>query len=231
MNKIESFLLRNLNIIVLCIALLCLYAILQIRLDLFWPIGSSTKADDINAIIEGLSYSYLAAALFYLLTMYLPALRRSIKLAPVIQKRVEEIGRKNIRSMLFEFARGTSYKADWKTTTHTKEILKSKNWDEEVPVFKKYNGIVISYLHYLNLEGKNLKERISDIIVKYKKDLDEEQITALEALSDMMFFDTLISLCSMPTMKVNGGVDSLINEFCEMQEQYFEVEKAFGIRK
>ena len=55
MNKIESFLLRNLNIIVLCIALLCLYAILQIRLDLFLPIGSSTKADDINAIIEGLS--------------------------------------------------------------------------------------------------------------------------------------------------------------------------------
>ena len=230
MNALKSFLLKNLNPIVLCIAVLCLYAILQIRLGWFWAIGSARRAGDINAIIEGLSYSYLAAALFYLLTMYLPAKRRQEKIVPVIQKRVEEIGSKNIRAMLFEFARETEYGADWKSSTHTAEILKSKDWDAPVPMFQQYNGIQISYLHYLNLKGKQLKERISDIIMKYKEDLTEEQTVVLEELSDMDFFGTIASLSSFPRMTVNGGKDSLVNMFCKMQEKYFEVEKAFKLR-
>ena len=132
--------------------------------------------------------------------------------------------------MLFEFARDTEYNADWKSSTHTAEILKSKDWDAPVPMFQQYNGIQISYLHYLNLEGKQLKERISDIIMKYKEDLTEEQTVVLEKLSDMDFFGTIASFSSFPRMTVNGGKDSLVNMFCKMQEKYFEVEKAFKLR-
>ena len=79
---------KRLDWIVLGVCVLCLYAVIQIRVGCFWCVGSFENAEAINSIIEGLSYSYIAAYLFYILTSFLPAKRRKRMLAPIIRERV-----------------------------------------------------------------------------------------------------------------------------------------------
>ena len=222
MNKIDW--------IVLGICLLCLYAVLQIRLGCFWYIGSVKNADAINSIIEGLSYSYIAAYLFYILTSYLPERKRKKKLGLVIQDRVHKIGVACINGILFEFARETGLKADYSDTQHTEEILKSKNWDVEVPILKRYKGVSVSYFRYANLQCKDIKERVADIVLRYKEVMTAEELVALENLTKELFISHMESLSSYPNMSVNDGADSLISAFIDLQQKFIAVEKVFKIR-
>ena len=219
-----------LNWIVLGICVLCLYAVIQIRLGLFWNIGYAENAGAVNAIIEGLSYSYIAAYLFYILTSFLPAKRRKKMLTPIIRERVQRIGTKNLHSILLEFGRKTGLNYDYRKTDNTAAILKSKNWDVVVPLIQQYNGISISYFRYTVAQSKAIKDRVADIIIRYKEVLTEEELVVLEDFADMSFFSTVESLSSFSNMTVNSGVDSLIEDFVKMQEKYLEMEKVFGIK-
>ena len=221
---------KRLDWIVLGICVLCLYAVIQIRLGCFWYIGSMENADAVNSIIEGLSYSYIAAYLFYILTSFLPAKRRKKMLTPIIREKVKRIGTKNIHSILLEFGRQTGLPYDYRNTEHTAEVLKSKDWDAEVPLIKQYNGISITYFRYTVAQSKAIRERVADIIIRYKEVLTEDELVALEDFADMSFFSTVESLSSFPNMTVNSGVDSLIEEFMKMHEKYLEMEKVFGIK-
>ena len=221
---------KRLDWIVLGVCVVCLYAVVQIRLGWFWNIGCVENAEAINSIIEGLSYSYIAAYLFYILTTFLPAHRRKEMLNPIIRRRVQNIGTKNIHNILLEFGRGTKLGNGYRDTEHTVEILKSKNWDDIVPILKKYNGVSISYLHYVNLNCKEIKKRVTDVIIRYKEVLTEDELVALEDLSELSFFNLVESLSSFPNMKVNDGVSSLIDDFVKLQNRYLEVEKVFKIK-
>lgn len=221
---------KRLDWIVLGICVLCLYAVIQIRLGLFVYFGNIENAEAVNSILEGLSYSYIAAYLFYLLTGFLPAKRRRKKLLPIIRERVKRIGTKNIHSILLEFGRDTQLGSDYRNLQHTEEIMKSKNWDDIIPILKQYNGIVISYFRYSNAQCQAIKERVADVIIRYKEVLTEDEIVALENFSEMDIFGILQSLNSHPIIQVNSGVDSLIIEFIKMQKQFLEVEKIFGIQ-
>ena len=221
---------KRLDRIVLCICILCLYAVAQIRLGWFWNIGCVENAEAINSIIEGLSYSYIAAYLFYILTTFLPAHRRKQMLNPIIRGKVQKIGTKNIHNILLEFGRGKKLGSGYRDTEHTVKILKSKNWDAIVPILKKYNGVSISYLHYVNLNCKEMKERVADVVIRYKEVLTEEELVALEDFTEMPFFNLVESLSSFPNMRVNDSVSSLIDDFVKLQKKYLEVEKVFGIK-
>ena len=222
---------KRLDWIVLAVCYICLYAVIQIRVGCFWFIGSVNNADAVNSIIEGLSYSYIAAYLFYVLTSYLPERKRKKKLDVVIKDRVHKIGDANIRSILFEFARETGIDVDYSDTQHTEEILKSKNWDAEVPIFKQYNGVSISYFRYANLRCKDIKESVADIVLRYKEVMTAEELVALEELSKEFFIIQIESLCSYSNIKVNDGVDSLVSAFIDMQKKFLEVEQVFHIKK
>ena len=217
--------------IVLGICALCLYAVIQIRLGCLWYIGSIENAEAVNSIIEGLSYSYIAAYLFYLLTSYLPERRRKMKLYVVIKDRVHKIGIDNIRNILFEFARDTGLNADYSDTQHTEEILKSKNWDDEVPIFRKYRGIRLSYFRYASSQCTDIKNRVADIVLRYKEVMTAEELVALEELSKEFFITQMESLSSYPSIKVNDGVDSLVSAFIDMQKKFLRVEQVFHIKK
>lgn len=221
---------KRLDWIVFGICVLCLYAVIQIRLGLFWNIGYVENAEAVNAIIEGLSYSYIAAYLFYILTSFLPAKRRKKMLTPIIRERVQRIGTKNIHSILLEFGRKTGLNYDYRKTDNTASIMKSKNWDVVVPLIQQYNGISISYFRYTVAQSKAIRERVADIIIRYKEVLTEEELVVLEDFADMSFFSTVESLSSFSNMTVNSGVDSLIEDFVKMQEKYLEMEKVFGIK-
>lgn len=220
---------KRLDWIVFGICALCLYAVIQIRLGCLWYIGSIENADAVNFILEGLSYSYIAAYLFYLLTVFLPAKRRRKKLLPMIRERVHDIGVRHIHSILLEFGRGTQLGAEYNNIQHTEEILRSKNWDSEVPMFKTYDGVSITHFRYAVLQCKTIQDRIADIIIRYAEVLTEEEINALEAFSKNQFFSLVLSLGSHPTLQVNSGVDSLIEAFIKMQNGFIEVERLFKI--
>ena len=220
---------KRLDWIVLGICVLCLYAVIQIRLGCLWYIGRIENADAVNSIIEGLSYSYVAAYLFYLLTVFIPTQKRRKKLLPMIRERVHDIGIRHIHSILLEFGRGTQLGSDYSETQHSEEILKSKNWDSEVPMFKKYDGISITHFRYAVVECKAIQDRIADIIIRYAEVLTGDEINALEDFSKNQFFSLALSLASHPTMQVNSGVDSLVEAFIKMQKEFLEVEKLFKI--
>ena len=221
---------KRLDWIVLGVCILCLYAVIQIRVGCFWRVGSIDNAEAINSIIEGLSYSYIAAYLFYILTSFLPAKRRKRMLSPIIRERVQRIGTKNIHSILLEFGRQTGLDYDYRKTEHTAEVLKSKDWDTIVPLIQQYNGISITYFRYCVAQSKAIKERVADIIIRYKEVLTEDELVVLEDFADMPFFSTVESLNAFPNMTVNSGVDSLVGDFVKMQEKYLEMEKIFGIK-
>lgn len=221
---------KRLDWIVLCICVICLYAVIQIRLGCFWFIGSIENADAVNSIIEGLSYSYIAAYLFYVLTSFLPINRRKRKLKPIIRNKVQRIGSKNIRNILLEFARETELESNYRDTVHTREILQSKNWDEEVPLIKKFRGIPTTYFRYTAFECQEIRERVADIINRYKNEMTDDEFVILEDFSESSFISLILSLSSFPAMTVNSGRDSLIADFVKMQNKFMEVEKVFGIK-
>ena len=221
---------KRLDWIVLGVCVLCLYAVIQIRLGWFWNICYAENAEAINTIIEGLSYSYIAACLFYLLTSFLPAKRRKRMLSPIIRERVQRIGTKNIHSILLEFGRKTGLDYNFRNTDHTAEVLKSKDWDTIVPLIQQYNGIRLTYFRYVVAQSKAIKERVADIIIRYKEVLTEDELVVLEDFSDMSFFNIVESLSTFPNMTVNTGVNSLVEDFVKMQEKYLEMEKIFRIK-
>lgn len=164
-----------------------------------------------------------------MLTGFLPAKRRRKKLLPIIRERVHDIGIRHINSILLEFGRGTQLGAEYNNLQHTEEILRSKNWDSEVPMLKKYDGVCITHFRYAVLQCKTIQDRIADIIIRYAEVLTEEEINALEAFSKNHFISFSLSLGSHPTMQVNSGVNSLIDAFIKMQNSFIEVEKLFEI--
>jgi hypothetical protein len=226
MKQVLSWISKRFNAAILILFFVCLYAVLQIRLGCFWSLGEIENSDAVNSILEGLSYSFIAAYVFYLLSVIAPSLRRNKMLMPILKERVGNI-RSLIRKILLEFSRQTPYGADVNNVSDTASILNSKNWDHVVPEILNYNQVSISYFSYINAIRVLINNSITDLIICYKDDLSEDQIVALEGFRKSPFFLTVSTLSTMPNITVNSGVNSLINEFVEMQKEYLKLEEMF----
>lgn len=213
--------------------LLSFWAILSIQFRLIPVIMtglSETVTTGLNEAYITLSYSYIAALLFYVLTNVLPAKQRKDKLDSVIKRRVKGLGR-CVHDILLEFSRGTIYKADVHNTSDTEAILHTKDWMAEIPMIRKYHNRRVTYLQWMNAAGNNLKSQISNIIMKYHGDMTADQLVELENLSDASFFNTIEFISSLPNTSIaDSGYKSLIKDFCDMQKQYLKVEAIFGIK-
>ena len=130
-------------------------------MGLFWSVGKVENPDSANIIVENISYSYIAAYVFYLLTVGIPKVTRRYKLKPIIQENVRNIGTKEIRSVLLEFGRETGIKVDYHDVEHTADVLNSKNWDTVVPMILKYQGVTITHFQFLYKVCNCIKEIIS----------------------------------------------------------------------
>ena len=76
---------------VVLFALISLYAILQIKFDFAFWICYSAYAQIINEVIVNLSYSYLAAFVFYILTVWIPFKRMKYKVKIPLEKKINSI--------------------------------------------------------------------------------------------------------------------------------------------
>ena len=220
------------DIIVGLLFLLSCWSIIAIQFHIipYVPTCMSVeRAGAMNTALLTLSYSYIAAFVFYILTTVIPSLQRKQKLNAPIIKRVRELSR-GIRDILLEFARGTNYIVDERNTTDTEAILRSKDWFAIVPMIQKYRHISVTYIDYMKAAGNTVKTQIANIISRYYGELTPNQLVELEALSDSQFFSTIEFICSIPNTTIaDSGYSSLIEDFIIMQNQYLKVEKAFGI--
>ena len=229
MQKMFLRLSNSLNIIMLVIALICFYAILQIRLNYFWPIWYLKNADAVNSIIESFSFSYVAAYFFYLMTIGIPNALRKAKLKPIIRSNVRRIGFNDFRSVVLEFSRETDKKADYHDVEQTKIILSSKNWDDIVPMIYKWEGVKITYFRYLSVVLDHIKDEVLSIIDRYKNELRLDQLVSLEELYELVANSIITSLSKHSDTRVNDGRMSLIEDFIKIQNKYLYVEKSFGL--
>lgn len=83
MNKVN----RMISLVVIA----CFYAILTIKLDIFWKFGELEKADSINDIILNLSYSILAAVIFYIFIDVIPYYTKKKKMREVLRTKIDRI--------------------------------------------------------------------------------------------------------------------------------------------
>ena len=90
---------RIVNACLVILSLLCLYAIVTIKLGWFWTIGVAKNYVQINEIIINLSYSYIAGIVVYLLTIVLPVYFEKKRLRPVINEKINDI--KNANNIIF----------------------------------------------------------------------------------------------------------------------------------
>ena len=219
-------------IVLLILTLLSLWAILAVQFGKL-PVVDTNYEDNtiasLNTALLTLSYSYIAALVFYLVTIEIPAAQRKIKLNSIIKRRVAEISR-GILDILLEFSRGTKLGFDVHDTSNTKAILQSKDWMAIVPHIKMYRNITVTYLRYMNAVGDNMKSQISNLIARYHSELSPSQLVELENLSDAQFLHQIEFLNSIANIQMSDeGRDSLIDDFIEMQKKYMQVEKELGI--
>lgn len=226
-QMIGDYFYRYCQWILLGVFLASLITIVAIKLN--FVIGMSDYAEIINDMLVNLSYSYIAAYLFYLMTSRLPVVMRKRKIMPVIQNRVEEIGRRSIYYVLLEFSRNSELNADYKHIEGTKDVLASKIWTDEMPAVQRQFGVRIDYLNYVRHQCDDLKERVAVVLDRYKDEMTEEQITALEELTGLYIFRLVELSCSVPSVRIEPGVNPLVEEYCKLHQKYLEVERLFGI--
>lgn len=220
------------NVVLAFLTLLAMWVIFAVQLHcpiLVPSCFNDETTNAINIVLLTLSYSYIAALVFYLVTCVLPSKRRKDILEPIINRKIQRIGR-CIRDILLEFSRKTDYGYDVHNTANTENLLRSKNWFAIVPMINEIQKVPITYLRLMQSQGENMKSQISDLIIKYHAEMTASQLVELENLSDASFFNTIDFICTIPgTSIAETGYNSLISDFIKLQEQFLKVEKEFGI--
>lgn len=67
------------------------------------------------------------------------------------------------------------------------------------------------------------------VLDRYKDEMTEEQITALEEMTGSYFFRLVELFCSLPKVQIDPGVNPMVEEYCKLHQKYLEVERLFGI--
>lgn len=213
------------------VLLLSVWAILSVQFSVVPRICVAWNYDTVcsfNTMFLTLAYSYIAAYFFFLLTTRFPSYERQTKLSPIIKRNILDVGR-DIRNILLEFARDTEFNYNY-DTPDAGAILMSKEWLSIIPKFQTYHHVSITYLAFVNAEGRAIKEKIESIIGKYKDEMTVDQLVALEKMRDSTFFRRTKFLCSLDLGSIGpGGYRDLVSLFCEMQKQYMEIVSLFDI--
>lgn len=222
------------NVVLAFLTLLAMWVILAIQFHWIPVIKTCVSEETVNALnffLLTLSYSYIAALVFYLVTCVLPSKRRKDILEPIINRKIQCIGR-CIHDILLEFSRETDYDHDVHNTTNTDALLRSKDWFAIVQMINEVQKVSVTYLRLMQICGENMKSQISDLIIKYHAEMTASQLVELENLSDASFFNTIDFIGTIPGSSIAvSGYNSLISDFVKLQEQYLKVEKEFGIKE
>ena len=191
MKSIEQWLLKYSDYYVMAIALICLYAIFQIKFNFAFWMGYSEKADAWNEIITNLSYSYLAGFIFYLLTVTLPHKKMKGKVKVALDSKLNMIR--------------SNYKACVESVYHPlKAMSLDITKDEAIANFKEvsfyqkckmgyFQDKDISVVDYIRLKHQENVIRAAELL-EYKPWLSSETVAQIEEIRNSNLPAVIISL-------------------------------------
>ncbi|MDE7427213.1 MAG: hypothetical protein K2M79_05385 [Muribaculaceae bacterium] len=207
---------RKADIITVVVALICIYAILTIKLDMFWRICVSENADNINEIILNLSYSLLAAVFFYIFIEAIPFYLTRNKIRVVILNKLNEL-------------KGSIHKA--KTAIYLPSFRNIPNTETEF--VKDFSNKDMSDAYQLGVGGfKDLKDffahnkinirtQIQDIL-SYSSFLTETEIEILASINTSKYVNDYFFVKDFEMLKIRAD---LYDNQKEIGESIFAIDK------
>ena len=190
MSRLKELVFKLSNYLVGLLALVCLYAIFQIKFDFAFWICSSERACDYNEIIMNLSYSYLAGYLFFLLTVTLPHLKMRAKVKKALEGKVNQIA--------------TNYWACIESVVpFPMGLTRNQTKEDVVMMFKEASslqlcrlssvGVNVSVAEYIKTKQKENK-KIATELLEYKSWLSSETIAQIEIIRNANLMSVVISM-------------------------------------
>lgn len=216
-NAVMNLLLKASDYLVVLLALVCLYAIFQIKFDFAFWIGYSDKAVAWNEIITNLSYSYLAGFIFFLLTVTLPHVKMRVKVKKALEGKVNQIA--------------TNYWACIENVVPSpKGLTRNKTKEDVVMMFKKASslqlcrlssvGINVSVAEYKKAKHKENKALATELL-EYKSWLSSETIAQIEKIRNANLMSVVISMTNpvlQESLDNEGSRGVLASEVYDMWE-------------
>lgn len=183
-------LLKHSDIWVGVLAVICLYAILQIKFDFAFWLGASKNADAINDVLTNLSYSYLAGFIFYLLTVSLPNWKTKAKLRDALIDKLNLI-QSNYHSCIESVLPINDKISKDLTLEKVKEMFKGVSY--MAPCRLSQVGQNCTIARYIKLKHEeNLV--IAAQILDYKTWLSSESIALIEKLRNSDISNVIIAI-------------------------------------
>ena len=213
---------KRINITLLLLSVICLYAIGQIGFGWFWTIGSSDNADQINQVFINLSYSYITGALVYFLTIALPKYIEDSKLQPVINTKIENIGVMLHNMLVGFYQENDSLDLDIKNITACQALLESADWNQpnSLPIYKKGQN---KLCETFKSDFEVIQEDITRFILCYKSHLSTEQIKLLEEIQSAEFYQILSVIVDSRCHIHKEGAKGIAEGFAELLKNYSDL--------
>lgn len=190
MQKIKELLLRYSNIYVNIIALLCLYAIFQIKFDFAYWVGDSFYAEDINDIITNLSYSYMAGYIFYLLTVSLPYVKMKSKTKKALDSKISTIINNYNACLESVVPLPTEVKADL-TKEEAIDLFRTVSYMS--PCRLSSIGQNVSIATYIKIKHEE-NQKLATQLLEYKPWLSSTTIAEIENIRNSSLSNIIIAL-------------------------------------
>jgi len=217
MSRLKELVFKLSNYLVGLLALVCLYAIFQIKFDFAFWICSSERACDYNEILMTLSYSYLAGYLFFLLTVTLPHLKMRAKVKKALEGKVNQIA--------------TNYWACIESVVpFPKGLTRNQTKEDVVMMFKEASslqlcrlssvGVNVSVAEYIKAKHKENKELATELL-EYKPWLSSETIAQIEKIRNANLMSVVISMTNpvlQEALDNEGSRGVLASEVYDMWE-------------
>ena len=174
------------------IVLLCIYGILQIKFDVAFWIGDVENADECNEILLNLSYSFLAAYLFYMMTVMLPYWKMKYKCRAALQKKIHLIV-SNYQACAESVLPFPNKLPENLTRDVLEAIFKAFSYQE--PCRLKILGTNVPAITYIKLKQEENKKLATELL-EYKNWLSSDMIAAIEEIRNSDLNNILLSLMS-----------------------------------
>ena len=185
-NKIT----KVIHLAVWIVGTIALYTILQVKLGIAWAIGAINNADVVNEVLVNLSYSYLAALLFYLLTDRIPFLLNRFQLKPVINNLFKDIQTKYLACGKSAFPLLQYNQIEITKDSVTRQFSQT-SFNDHCALYDV--GMHFTILEYIQRAHQENTKTIGNILQTYKEYIDVEQLDLLEQLRNPEVEGTLVS--------------------------------------
>lgn len=189
--KIKVFINRIITLRKSLLVILFLFLLTIIFIE-FWLIDIPASSDffyHLGQFSLKISYAYVAAFLFYFLTVHIPKEKKRSKSYLYLNNRLVQIS-KNLNDIIVTILMSSNYKfknhyLNFKIVEIKKEVFleECKKIDPLKKVTVFYSRSFIDWFEYLTFEGKNIKKRINELFI-FNDSLNGEILERLTLLSD-----------------------------------------------